>query len=151
MQHVSSSLTLFLKYGFPVGWTVFFGAMTIAFWLINEVNVVAGMPVSTFRIMMTVGFLSGVLLLYWALMRIKRVEMDEQFIYVTNYFKNVRYPYHQVEKVVDKDYYFFRSVHIHLKEAATFGKKISFVASRDRLDNFLKEHPEVTAQLDGLE
>lgn len=150
MQHVSSSLTLFLKYGFPVGWSVFFGAMTLTFWLVDGINVVAGLPLGTFRIILTVSFLLGLLLLYWALMRIKRVEMDEHFFYVTNYFKNVRYPYHQIEKVAEKDYYFFKTIHIYLKQAATFGKKISFIASRDRFDNFLKEHPEIVEHLNRL-
>ena len=147
MQHVSSSLTLFLKYGFPIGWIVFFGAMTAAFWLIGDINVVAGLPIGKFRLIITAFFLSGVLLLYWSVMRIKRVEMDEQFFYVTNYFKNVRYPYHQIEKIVEKDYLLFRTVHIYLKQAATFGKKITFIASRDRFNIFLKDHPEVVKEL----
>jgi hypothetical protein len=80
-------------------------------------------------------------------MRIKRVEMDEHFFYVTNYFKNVRYPFHQIEKIVEKDYLVFRTVHIYLKETGSFGKKITFVASRDRFNLFLKEHPEVVKEL----
>lgn len=150
MQHVSSSLTLFLKYAIPTGYIVFFGAMTAAFWLVDSISAVAGLPIGTFRIILTAIFILFVLLLYWSTMRIKRVEMDEHFFYVTNYFKNVRYPYHQIEKIVEKDYWFFRSVHIYLKQAATFGKKITFVASRDRFNDFLKEHPEVVEQLKGI-
>lgn len=150
MQHVSSSLTLFFKYGFPIGWAVFFGTMTIAFWLSDDLNVVAGLPIGTFRILITLSFLLGLALLYWALMRIKRVEMDDHFFYVTNYFKNVRYPYHQIEKIKEKDYLLFKTIHIYLKQAATFGKKITFISSRDRFDLFLKEHPELIDQLKGL-
>lgn len=150
MQHVSSSLTLFLKFAFPIGWIVCFGSMTAAFWLVDGINVIAGVPIENFRWMATGFFLSGVLLLYYALMRIKRVEMDEHFFYVTNYFKHVRYPFHQIKKIVEKDYLLFRTVHIHLKEAGYFGKKISFVASRDRFNEFLKNHPEIVRQLEGL-
>ncbi len=151
MQHVSSSLTLLLKYGITTGYIVFFGAMTTAFWFVDGINVVAGLPIGIFRIGFTIFFILMILFLYWAVMRLKRVEMDEHFFYVTNYYKNVRYPYHQIEKVKEKDYYLFRSVHIYLKQAATFGKKISFIASRDRFNEFLKEHPEVIKQLKGLE
>ena len=151
MQHVSSSLTLFLKYAFPIAWIVFFGAMTAAFWLIGNINVVAGLSIEKFRIIITTFFLFGVLVLYWSVMRIKRVEMDDHFFYVTNYFKNVRYPFHQIKKVAEKDYLLFRTVHIYLKETGTFGKKITFIASRDRFNLFLKENPEVVQQLEGLE
>jgi len=151
MQHVSSSFTLFLKYGFTTGFIVFFGAMTVAFWFVDSFSSVSGLPINTFRLLLTALFILGLVFLYWATMRLKRVEMDEHFFYVTNYFKNVRYPYHQIEKIVEKDYVLFRSVHIHLKKAATFGKKISFVASQERFNTFLKEHPEVVEQLKGKE
>lgn len=150
MQHVSSSLTLFLKFGFPIGWLVFFGAMTVAMWLTSSIKVVAGMSMEAFRISITFFFLLGGAIIYWSMMRIKRVEMDDHFFYVTNYFKNVRYPYHQIEKVIEKDYLLFKTIHIHLKQAATFGKVITFIASRERFNLFLKEHPEVIGQLEGL-
>ena len=150
MQHVSSSLTLLLKLGFPIAWLVFFGAMTLAMWFTSSIKVVAGMSMEAFRISLTAFFIFGAGILYWSLMRIKRVEMDEHFFYVTNYFKNVRYPYHQIEKVIEKDYLLFKTIHIHLKQAATFGKVITFIASRERFNVFLKEHPEVISQLEGL-
>lgn len=147
MTHVSSSLTLFLKYGFPTGWLVFFGAFTIAFWFIDDISVITNMSTGTFRIILTLTYLVIAAIIYWTVMRLKRVEMDEHFLYVTNYFKTARYPFHQIEKVVKKDYWIFKSIHISLKEAATFGKKISFIASRNRFDEFLKEHPEVAKEL----
>ena len=42
--------------------------------------------------------------------------MDKDFIYVSNYVKTARYPYHQVEKIVERDFGIFHTVHIHLKE-----------------------------------
>lgn len=145
--HVSSSLTLLLKFGIPTAWLVFFGAMTAAMWFTNDINAIGDLPVGLFRIIFTVSFVLIALIIYWALMRIKRVEMDGHFFYVTDYFKHVRYPYHQIEKVVEKDYLFFKVIHITLKNAATFGKKITFVSSRERFDLFLKEHPQVIEQL----
>ena len=98
MQHVSSSATVFLKFALPTVWIVFFGSLCVVFWLFDTITVVAGMPLSTFRIVLPAFFILGVLALYWSVMRLKRVEMDEQFIQVTNYFKHYRYPYHQIEK-----------------------------------------------------
>lgn len=148
MQHVSSSLTLFLKYALPVACAVFFGSMTLAFWFTSGVKAIADVPILTFRLIITGFFIILMLLLYISVMGIKRVEMDDHFFYVTNYFKNVRYPYHQIDKVEEKDFGFFKIIKIHLKQSATFGKVITFIASRNRFDNFLKEHPEVVKQLE---
>ena len=150
MQNVSSSLTVFLKFAFPTCWIVFFGAMTIALWFVDS-GPVAGMEAGTFRLVLSIFFLLGVAALYWTVMGIKRVEMDDHFIYVTNYFKNIRYPYHQIEKIEEKDYYFFRTVHIHLKQAGQFGKKVTFIPGRVNFDQFLAEHPNVIEHLENKE
>jgi hypothetical protein len=146
MQNVSSSFTVILKFALPTCWIVFFGAMTVALWFVDIVPI-AGMETGTFRIVMSIFFLIGVLILYWAVMGLKRVEMDDQFIYVTNYFKNIRYPYHQIEKINEKDYYFFRTFHLILKQSGYFGKKITFIPGRINFDQFLSEHPDVVEQL----
>ena len=150
MQNVSTSFTVILKFALPTCWIVFFGAMTIAIWFV-DIGPVAGMEAGTFRIVMSVFFLLGVAMLYWAVMGIKRVEMDDHFFYVTNYFKNIRYPYHQINKVVEKDYLLFRTLQIFLKQPGQFGKKITFIPGRINFDQFLAEHPQVVKQLENKE
>ena len=145
-QNVSSSTTLFLKFALPISWIIFFGSLTGALWL-NDIGPVMGIPLATFRIVFTLFFLTGVGLLYWMVIRLKRVEMSRQFLYVTNYFKNVRYPFSQVKKLEEKDYFFFKSIVIHFKEPGYFGKKVTFIPSRTSFDRFLAEHPEVVKQL----
>lgn len=145
MQNVSSSFTVILKFALPTCWTVFFGAMSIAVWFVDT-GPVAGMDVGTFRIALTIFFFLGIAILFWAVMRIKRVEMDDHFIYVTNYFKNVRYPFHQIEKVKEQDYFFFRTIHIFLKQSGLFGQKITFIPGRVNFDEFLAEHPNVVEE-----
>jgi hypothetical protein len=105
---------------------------------------VAGLSPTSFNIGLTVFFALGVALLYWALMRLKRVEMDAEYVYVTNYFKTYRYSWDSLEKIEESDYLFFRSVHLFLKTAGNFGKKITFVASRKRFNEFLIDHPEIS-------
>ena len=146
MQNVSTSFTVILKFLLPTVWIVFFGAMSITIWFVDT-GPVAGMDAGTFRIVLSIFFLLGIAVLYWAVMNLKRVEMDDHFFYATNYFKNIRYPYHQIEKIKEKDYYFFRTIHIFLKQAGQFGKKITFIPGRVNFDEFLAEHPEVVKQL----
>lgn len=140
MQQVSTSLTLFLKIFIPVFWTVFFFAFTLAVWNL-DVDFFGNIPIQTFRIGMAVFLLLGVLFFYWSVLRLKRVEMDEDFIFVTNYFKNYKYPWHNIAEIKERDFLLFRTIHLILKEPGSFGKKITFVASRRKFNTFIKEHP----------
>ena len=146
MQRVSSSATLFLKFFVPTFWIVFFGAFSILM-LLTSPTINGKVSPGVLRIGAVLFFLLGIAVLYWAVMRLKRVEMDKDFIYATNYFKTFRYPYHNVEKMVENDYLFFRSIHIFLKEPGTFGPKITFVVSQKLLERFLEDHPEVRVKL----
>lgn len=140
MQQVSTSATIFLKIFFPVFWMVFFTAFTFAVWQLDAGSF-GGIPMGSFRIGMLVFLILGIGLLYWALMRIKRVEMDQDFVYVTNYFKNFKYPWHNIETIEERDFTIFRTIHLRLKEPGKFGKKITFVASRRKFNGFIKENP----------
>lgn len=146
MQRVSTNLTLFYKFFVPIFWTVFFGATTIAALLV-KFEAVGDIPAPTFRIGMLLFFLTGIGFLYWAFFRLKRVEMDEQFVYVTNYFKTVRYPFHQIEKIKENDFLISKSVSIILKKKGQFGQRITFVPSRKKYGKFLNDHPTLFEEL----
>ncbi len=140
MQQVSTSLTLFLKIALPIIWTVFFLTFNMAVWKLDIANF-GPIPIENFRIGLLFFLLLGIALLYWSVMRIKRVEMDKEYVYATNYFKNYRYPWHNIEGIEERDFKLFRSIHIKLKEPGKFGKKITFVASRRKFNSFIKENP----------
>jgi hypothetical protein len=146
MQRVSTNLTLFFKLFIPVFWIIFFGALTGAFWM-SDLQFIGAYPARPLKIGMLVFFLVGVALLYWSVMRLKRVEMDAHFVYVTNYFKHFRYPYHNIEKIEEKDYLLFHTFIIRFKTPGRFGKQISFIASWNRFQHFLDTHPNVVGQL----
>lgn len=140
MQRVSTDLTLFYKFFIPIFWIVFFGAFTISVLALNRAyyGSIAGGP---FRIGVVVFFLSSVAGLYFSLMRLKRVEMDEDFVYVTNYFRTVRYPYHNIEKIRESDFLFLKIVNLYLHTPGRFGRRITFVASQSRFRLFWEQHP----------
>lgn len=142
MQQVSTSLTLFLKIFFPVFWIVFFSAFTFAVWNL-DLGTFGGIRMENFRIGLLIFLLVGIALLYWSVMRIKRVEMDDKFVYVTNYFKNFKYPWHNISSIEERDFVVFRTIHLKLREPGFFGKKITFVASRRKFNAFMKENPEL--------
>ena len=145
MQQVSTSLTLFLKIFVPLFWTVIFSSFTMAVWFLDTSHF-AGVPIQTFRYGITVFLFLGIAFFYFTILQLKRVEMDQTHIFVTNYFKNVRYPWSNVQKIEEQDFVIFRSIQIILKEPGTFGKKITFVASRRKFNSFIKENPHLFKQ-----
>ncbi len=145
MINISTNATLILKFAIPIFWMIFFGSFTIAAWVIPAVEEGAGPDMST-KIGMTVFFLAGVAFLYWGFLRLKRIEMDGDFVYVTNYFKTYRYPWHNIDKIEEKDYVLFRTLHIYLNNPGKFGKKIYCVISQKRLNEFLAAHPGVLSR-----
>lgn len=144
-RHVSSSSTLFLKIVFPLFWIIFFTTFTLAVWFSGETNF--GIPIDKLRMGMPIFLLCGILFLYFTVIQLKRVEMDELYLYATNYFKTYRYPYHNIEKFVETDYGLFKVIRVYFKTKGKFGKRISFLSNTHRLQLFLNEHPEVVKQL----
>ena len=67
--------------------------------------------------------------------------MDQTHVFVTNYFKNFKYPWSNIENIEERDFVLFRTIHLVLKQPGTFGKKITFVASRRKFNAFIKENP----------
>ncbi len=145
MQQVSTSLTLFLKIFVPLFWTVIFFSFTMAVWFLDRSHF-AGLPIQTFRYGITVFLLVGITFFYFTVLQLKRVEMDQAHIFATNYFKNYKYPWSNVENIKERDFVIFRTIHIILKEPGTFGKKITFVASRRKFNSFIKENPHLFEQ-----
>ena len=90
MQRVSSNLTLLFKIFIPTAWIAFFTPMTIAFLIAERANLPFGGG-TVVRIGFLVGFLLFLLLIYYLLLPLKRVELAQDGIYVSNYFKTYRY------------------------------------------------------------
>ena len=143
MERVSTNLTLFYKFFVPIFWIVFFGAFTVAVF-VYQFEYFGNIPKWPFRILVLAFFLSGVVMFFFTLMRLKRVEMDDLYVYVTDYFKNYRYPYHNIEKFQESSFLILQIVTIHLKEPGQFGKKITFISSKNRYEDFFRSHPNLT-------
>lgn len=146
MQRVSSNTTIVIKLFLPTFWIVFFGAFTISA-LISPYEYIGRIPAGTFKIGVVLFYLSGLAMFYFTLFKLKRVEMGDDSIYVTNYFKHIRYPYRDVEKVEDSDIGFFQTASIQLKAPGSFGSRLTFITSRANYRHFWETHPELERQL----
>lgn len=134
--NLSSNLTVILKYFVPLVWTVFFGALCIIFWMTDNLTV-GGMDLTIFRIGWTVFFLVGIIVAYFTIIRLMRVEYDGNFLYVTNYFKVYKYPIESVDKITIKNYSIFKLATIKFINKGSFGKKIVFLTSRTHFDDIM--------------
>lgn len=135
--NLSSNITVILKYFVPLVWTVFFGALCVIFWMTDELTV-GGMDLTLFRVGWTVFFLVGVLIAYFTVMRLMRVEFDGQFLYVTNYFKIFKYPIENIDNITIKDFSVYKVVSIKFITPGYFGKKVILLGSRANFDDIVE-------------
>jgi hypothetical protein len=147
MHRISSNLTLPLKIFLPTLWISFFGVFTVAFLLANVEQFASFIY---WKLGMLVFFLAFTALFYFTTMQLKRVEVDQNFVYASNYLKTYRYPYHNVEKMTERDMGLFTLVKVHLKVPGKFGKKIPFLLDEAMLKDFLEKNPEMTEVIKGL-
>lgn len=95
-------------------------------------------------------FAAGLAVLYFTLLKLLRIELDEIYVYASNYFKTYRYPWHNVEKITERDFGLFHLVRIHLKTPGKFGAKLTFLLDETMLKDFLEKHPEAVEKLSFL-
>ncbi len=127
-------------------WIVFFGAFTIAV-LSSGIGKSPLFGNWTFKLGVLLFFLIGVTLQYFTIFQLKRVELDQDYVYVTNYFKSYRYNFESVEKITQQDFGIFKIGRIHLKSAGSFGSKITFMQSRQKFEDFVQSHPALAEKL----
>ncbi|MBI1228171.1 MAG: hypothetical protein GC192_23255 [Bacteroidetes bacterium] len=150
MQRISSNATLFLKIFIPTFWTVFFGAFTIAIWTVGDVPYFGPIPAIWMKLGLTAFLSLGVTFFYLTFLQLKRVELDELYVYASNYYTTYRYPYHNVEKITERDMALFHLVRIYLKVPGKFGKKLTFLLDETMFKDFLEKFPDVAITMAEL-
>ncbi len=146
MFQVSSNLTLALRIFLPVLLGVFFGAFTLFFWVADQAFY-QNMPGGTVRLLVTglyVGMLLAFALTVW---RLRRVEMGPQWVYVTDYFRQARYPWTNIAGLRERRLGRFSLVSVEFHERGSFGPKAFFMASTSRWQSFKDEQGERIAAL----
>ncbi len=145
MRRLSSSATLGLKVFIPTLWIVFFGTLSLAI-------LISGPDKSPlFRNWMFKGgvilfFTLGLLVLYYSLIQLQRVELDHKHLYVSNYIKTYRYTFDSIEKLSVQDLYLFRLGIFTLKTRGALGRRIFFLQSRQKFDDFVNASPELVSR-----
>jgi hypothetical protein len=124
---LSSNTTLFWRVFVPVFGTVFFGGLTLAFWLIPAEDLYLSFSALWARLALTALWLGWLWGVYRTIWRLKRVDADDTHFFVTNYWTTVRYPWQDVAQIEEQKRAGRRIVHFWLKSPGRFGPKISFL------------------------
>ena len=148
MRRISSSATLILKIFIPTFWIVFFGAFTTGLLLVTKDNdpMLGGWKIKAAILLF---YIAGIAILYFTVMTLKRVELDNDFVYVTNFFKTYRYPHHNIKKIKEWDYSLFRVARIYFQQPGNFGRSIVFLESKQKFEDFVKSFPKLSSKLES--
>ncbi len=135
IQRISSNWTLGLKVFLPTFWFVFYGAIVLAFFVApNGQLQVFGQ--ANLKIAMLIFYLSGSIVIYFTLIPLKRVEFDDHFLYVSNFFTTIRIPWHNVKHLRDRKLLFLHIGTFTFKSPTRFGKQVTFIESRSLIKEF---------------
>ncbi|HRQ29059.1 MAG TPA: hypothetical protein PLU49_03225 [Saprospiraceae bacterium] len=135
---LSSNWTIVLKIVIPIIWLSFFASLLLASLLANAIEA-PQVANASFKMNMVIFIISGLVFFYFTLFRIKRADADGQFIYISNYFKTVRYTLNSVKEYELYDHLLFKAIHIHLHEKGRFGKRIIILPKMIHFKVFIEE------------
>ena len=140
MRQLSSSWTLAFRIFFPTLWIAFFGTFLIALFVTDK-PLIGPIDANFLRYGLLV-FVAIFIFIFWkTVFRLKRVDADNEYIYVTNFFKNVRYPHADIDKIELSKGILFQYGTLYLRGKGTFGDNILFILSKRRLELFLEDNP----------
>lgn len=140
MQQISTSWTMFWKLFFPTFFLVFFGLGAMVFWFGN-LETYGSTNLLTLRLFFSIVLLVGILFFNRSIWRLKRIDMDDSFVYVSNYFKTAKYSFDQIEHIAEASLLGSKTVKFKLVGKGVFGINILFLPDKVRYDYFFKNHP----------
>jgi len=145
MHRLSSNLTLFLKLTIPVAWISFFGLFGLVIFIVDTTD--KPLLASSFFRYGYVGFFFIFLaLIYFTIYQLKRVEHEDGFIFATDYFKTIKFPIDNIERISTMNLGLFRVVWFHLRTKGFFGKRIPFIAKKSNFESFQMKYPNLFNQ-----
>lgn len=149
MKRLSSNLTIILKLFIPLIYIVFFGSILVGsiFVSVNDSPIVGN---SLFKIVYALVFFLFVVIIYFTVFKLKRIDADSKYIYINNYVKTFRYPWQDIEKLNTKNFGLFRVIQIIFVAKGSLGKKVIFLPSKPLVKDFFKENPELFDKLDEI-
>jgi hypothetical protein len=138
---LSSAQTVLMKFIFPAVWLAGFAAATVLLLTTGGFTDPDGFPPPPEMKWLFLGAtVLGGLFPWWCCMRLKRVEIDERWLYVSNYFKEIRVPLEHIEDVSENRWVNIRPITVEFRRETEFGSRIIFMP-KTRWWAFWRAHP----------
>ena len=119
-RRLSSYQTVFMKIVLPGLWVGGVGILV----LMSFFNSFSGAPPKLTFLIIWIG---GSVFVCWTNVSLKDVSVDENFLYVSNYLKEIAIPLSDIYDVTENRWINFHPVTIHLGSPSEFGHKIVFM------------------------
>jgi hypothetical protein len=142
---LSSQQTFWMKVIFPIFWIGGFAVATITLWLPGGGGWEGanGEPVDPAFKWFFLGMTSvGTVFIWWICMRLKRVQMDNSALYISNYSTEIVVPLNNVAGVTENRLINIHPVTIVFRSETAFGSQIVFMPE-SRWFGFWSSHPVV--------
>jgi len=96
----------------------------------------------TVKVVVGICFLFFLTLFYFSIMNLKRVDIDKDSIYVSNYFKTYRYPLTEIERTKEIDFSLFTVLRTTLNQKGSLGKTMVYLLNKANFEHYLESYPE---------
>ena len=133
-RRLSSYQTILTKFILPALWIPLFGVATVGSFSSGDI----GTPPPWIFLFVWIG---GSALLLFDAARLKYVSVDDDFLYASNYFREIVIPLRDIYDVTENVWLKLHPVTVHLKHPSEFGDKIVFMP-KTRF-SFFSSHPVV--------
>jgi hypothetical protein len=148
-RQISSAQTFLMKFVLPAFWIPTFGAVAWGLLLFpTSWHSKSGGPTPAFMgPLFTVTWLVGSAFIYWSCVRLKRVEMDDDSLYISNYLRQERVPLQDVASLSENRWMNIRPITVRFTRPTAFGSSIVFMPPA-QLFRRTVPHP-VIAEIEG--
>jgi len=124
---ISSAQTFFQKWLLPTVWIIGFGLATCGLWLDAFRGQNNAPPPDWMKWQFLVIWLVASAFLVWWSGRIKRVQVDDEALYASNYWSEVHIPLAEVDRITESRWCNPPTVTIHLRPLSPYGDRIVFI------------------------
>lgn len=151
MRQLSSDLTWLMKYGFSSIWIGGFGLGTMMMFVNPEAFTNPVEEIESTKWFFLMGLAAGASMLYFLMIRLKKVSIDGDEFVVSNFRDEIRIHISDVYKVTGSLFCQPELVWLHLNKRSEFGEKIQFMAPNRMFSMGLTRHPLVAELNEMLE
>jgi hypothetical protein len=126
-SELSSGWTFFYKFVFPAVWIPGFGLGTVLLWLVGFHDRNNASPPPELKFQSLGMWFVGAAFILWVASGLKRVRIDGQHLFVSNYFREIRLPFSSVIDVRQNRWLTPRQVTIYFRIATELGDRATFI------------------------